>query len=171
MSDPKSSEREDNNTDVLFLNLVGLAITYLVILLFCVQQVLNQPQEPSVESSVEMWLKAIVDAVSISTFTYSFTQTINNFAMDKARKVFKLNICVFVINIPYLIMYALWRANSLLVNIVLCFGTISLLVLPSLSILLMVKTQESGQANNHTMGTGGAIPKDTTPLKRQTPES
>lgn len=166
MSDPKSSKRKNNIPGVLFLNVFGIFVTYLVILLFCVKQVLDQPGE----HSVEMWMKAILDGVCITTLTYTFTQTINNLALDKKMRAFTLNICVLAADLPYILMYGFWGTKFFGLDIVMCFYTIALVVSTSWSIHLAVKAQESGQDSIHTMIAEEVVQKEATYPKGHSPE-
>lgn len=166
MDDPKSSEYEGNNSYVLFLNVLGLVGTYAVIALFCIKQVSVQ----SGEDPLEIWLRAIVDAVCISTFTYNFTQTMNNLATDKERKALRLNLSLLVAGVVYILMYGFWGSELFWLNVFMCIYTIFLMTLPSWSLCKVIKAQESGQASDHTMNTGEAVKKIVDPQKGHSPE-
>ena len=166
MSDSKSSEREGNVPGVLGLNIVGLLVTYSVTLLFCAKKALDQSGDPSAET----WLKAILDGVCITTLTYTFTQSINNLAMDAKMRAFIFNVGILSADLPYILMYGFWETKYFPLNVVLCFYTIVLVVLTSWSLHLTVKTQESGQANRHTIKPGEVAKKNETPQKGYLPE-
>lgn len=164
--DPKSSEHESNNSYVLFLNILSLAGTYIVIALFCIKQVSGQ----SGEHSLEMWLNAIVNAVCISTFTYNFTQTINNLALDRKRRTLRLNAGMLVAGVVYILLYSLWGATVFWLNVFLCVYTIFLVILPSWSLHRVIKTQESGQDSGHTMKTDDVALQNVGPQCGYLPE-
>lgn len=147
VSDPKTSKHETNKPGALFLNAAGIMVTYVVILIFCIKQV----SEQTGNHSAEIWLKAMVDAVCISTFTYIFTQAINNLAIGETAKTFKVNICMLIADIPYILLYGVFKSRPFFLNILLCVYSVCLVLLAFYSIHLTVKKQESGQADDHTM--------------------
>lgn len=156
----KKAVARNGGHDMMYWVLLGTGFTYLVMLMFCAKTVLaKDPQD------LDVWLNALVDAVCISTFTYVFTQTINNLVSGGSGvlKVCMLSICLCVL---YILLYSLFELRPFWLNLVLCIYTIVLIILTFISVHLTVKAMEDGEY----VESGEFNPNQLIPLESRLPE-
>lgn len=147
MNDSEAIKSSKEVVNPAFLNMVTIFLMYGVILLFYAKKM--REFGPG-NRGPEVWLDTLVEAVGISTFTYVLPATIQDF-QKREIKLIKGSILLLILDILYVLIYALFPPRPLWLNIVLCVFTIVLVFWTSHIIYGTSNPSTSGQAMGHMM--------------------
>lgn len=136
-----------DGTNPAFLNTFAVFITYTLILVFYIKQVLVLPDE--MRQDVEYCFNLLIDSFGVSTITYVLGVIVQNFAaVKKGDSVFSQNSWLLFWCILYIVIYGLFIPRPFGLNIALAIFTVFIVGYASRCVF---KTSESGQAKPNKM--------------------